>query len=73
VGHEPGLLEVMYSTRAMRRLKTDPVPDQLLVKLIEAANQAPSGSNLQYARWLVIKDLALGPLVLAPNKGDCPA
>jgi len=53
---EPGIFEVMYSTRAMRRLKPDAVPEELLLKLIDAANQAPSGSNAQTARWLVVRD-----------------
>jgi len=53
---EPGLFETLYSCRAMRRLRPDPVPRELLLKLIDAANQAPSGSNLQSARWIVVQD-----------------
>jgi nitroreductase len=53
---DPGLFEILYSCRAMRRLKPDPVPRELLLKLIDAANQAPSGSNLQNARWIVVQD-----------------
>ncbi|MDZ7729645.1 MAG: nitroreductase family protein [Dehalococcoidia bacterium] len=53
---EPGLFEVMYTNRAMRRLKPDPVPEELLLKLIDAANQAPSGSNQQNGRWIVVRD-----------------
>ncbi|MFV2091000.1 MAG: nitroreductase family protein, partial [Pseudomonadales bacterium] len=40
----------------MRRLHSTEVPEQLLVKLIDAANQAPSGSNQQRARWIVVRD-----------------
>jgi nitroreductase len=47
---------VMYTSRAMRRLDTRPVPESLLIKLIEAANQAPSGSNAQQTRWIVVRD-----------------
>jgi nitroreductase len=53
---EPGIFEVMFSTRAMRRLKPDPVPEELVLKLLEAANQAPSGSNMQSARWIVVTE-----------------
>jgi nitroreductase len=53
---EMDLFEVMYNCRAMRRLKPDPVPDDVLVKLIDAARQAPSGSNTQNARWIVVRD-----------------
>ena len=50
------LEEVIYNCRAMRRLQTAEVPEELLLKLISTANQAPSGSNSQMARWLVARD-----------------
>ncbi len=53
---EMGVFETMYNCRAMRRLDTRPVPEELLVKLVDAANQAPSGSNMQNGRWLVARD-----------------
>jgi len=43
----------------MRRLDTKPVPAELLVKLVDAANQAASGSNMQRARWIVVTDTAV--------------
>ena len=55
---EMSLFDVIYNCRAMRRIKPDPVPEELLVKLIDAANQAPSGSNTQNGRWLVVRDAA---------------
>ena len=42
---QPGLFDTIYNCRAMRRLKTDPVPEEEILQLIEAANQAPTGSN----------------------------
>ncbi|MYE81294.1 MAG: nitroreductase [Gammaproteobacteria bacterium] len=53
---EMGVFETIYQCRAMRRLKPDPVPEDLLVRLIDAANQAPTGSNVQGARWIVVRD-----------------
>ena len=50
------LEEVIYNCRAMRRLQTVEVPEELLLKLISTANQAPSGSNSQMARWVVARD-----------------
>ena len=32
------------------------MPQESLEKLIEAANQAPSGSNTQNARWIIVRD-----------------
>jgi nitroreductase len=55
---DPGIFAVMSTMRAMRRLKPDPVPDELLEKLVEAATWAPSGSNLQGYEFLVVTDRA---------------
>jgi nitroreductase len=53
---DPGIFEIMHTCRAMRKLKPDPVPEDLLIRLIDAANQAPSGANSQPARYLVVRD-----------------
>jgi nitroreductase len=53
-----GLFEAIYSQRAIRRLKPDPVPDDLIHKLIEAATKAPSGGNRQPWAFIVIRDRA---------------
>jgi nitroreductase len=53
---DPALFEVMSTMRAMRRLKPDPVPDELLERLIEAASWAPSGSNEQGYEFVVVTD-----------------
>jgi nitroreductase len=50
------LFEIMQTTRAMRRLKPDPVPDELIRKILQAAVCAPNGANTQRWRFLVIKD-----------------
>ena len=52
------LFDVMYSCRAMRRLKPDPVPEATLLQLVEAALQAPSGSNAQTWRFIIVRDRA---------------
>lgn len=53
---EMGLFEVMYSCRAMRRLSSEPVPEEILLKLVEAAGQAATGSNQQRSRWIIVCD-----------------
>lgn len=52
----PDLFEIMQTTRAMRRLKPDPVPDEMIRKILQSATCAPSGGNTQKWRFLVIKD-----------------
>jgi nitroreductase len=53
-----GLFEAVYTQRALRRLKPDPVPDELLWKILEAGTKAPSGGNTQVWRFIVIRDPA---------------
>src|SRR5438876_2973579 len=58
-GPMPGdteLFEIMHTMRAMRRLKPDPVPDELIRKILQAGACAPNGGNTQRWRFLVIKD-----------------
>ncbi|MBI3517064.1 MAG: nitroreductase family protein [Proteobacteria bacterium] len=53
------LFDIIHSTRAMRRLKPDPVPDALVAKILQAGQCAPNGGNTQRWRFLVIKDAAI--------------
>ena len=55
---EIGLFEAMYSARALRRYKPDPVPDEVIGKILDAGIRAPSGSNQQNWVFLVVKDAA---------------
>lgn len=51
-----GLLEGICSTRAIRRYRDEPVPDHVLRDILFAATRAPSGSNRQPFRFLVLTD-----------------
>ena len=50
-----GLLEAIYTTRAIRRFKPDPLPDELITALLEAATRAPNGGNAQRWRFIIIR------------------
>jgi nitroreductase len=50
--------EVVHTQRSIRRFKPDPVPEEALWKMLDAAIRAPSGSNLQPWIWLVVRDRA---------------
>jgi len=52
------VFEIMGTTRSMRRLKPDPVPDELIRKILEAGLSAANGGNNQKWRFMVIKDTA---------------
>lgn len=53
---DPGLFNTIYTARALRRFKTDPIPDDVLFQLFDAAIRAPSGQNRQDWRFIAIKD-----------------
>jgi nitroreductase len=53
---EPGIFEIIYSTRAMRRLKSDPIPEETLKKIVDAGIRAPSGGNAQEWAFLLVRD-----------------
>lgn len=48
--------EAMFTQRAIRRLRPDPIPPDDLRLVVEAAVRAPSGGNSQPARFLVLTD-----------------
>ncbi len=54
--NEIGLFEAIYTVRALRRLKPDPVPDEIITKVLDAAIRAPSASNTQSWAFVVVKD-----------------
>lgn len=53
------LLEGMATTRAIRRYTDDPMPDDDLATILWHATRAPSGSNRQPFRFLVLRDSAV--------------
>jgi nitroreductase len=58
--------EALYTTRAMRRVRPDPIPAEVQARILDAAIRAPSGGNSQGWRFLLVDDPAikaqLGPL-----------
>ncbi|MDH3302930.1 MAG: nitroreductase family protein [Acidimicrobiia bacterium] len=53
-GH--ALYELMSTLRAVRRLRPDPIPDDVLARVLQAACWAPTGGNTQPWRVLVVTD-----------------
>jgi nitroreductase len=60
------LHEALYTTRAMRRVTTEPIPPEVQERILDAAIRAPSGGNQQNWRFLLVDDpakkAALAPL-----------
>ena len=50
------VFEALYTTRAMRRVKEDPIPDDVVKSILDSAIRAPSGSNRQDWKFVVVTD-----------------
>jgi nitroreductase len=61
--------EALYTTRAMRRCRPDPIPQDAQARILDAAIRAPSGGNTQNWRFMLVDDPAvrdrLGPIYRA--------
>ncbi len=53
---EIGLYEAMRTLRAVRRLRPNPIPGDVLHRVLEAATWAPTGGNRQPWRVIVVKE-----------------
>ena len=62
--------EALYTTRAMRRVRTDPVPERVQARILDAAIRAPSGGNSQ--NWRFILGRREAPQLGLPYR-DCMA
>ena len=56
LGEDVPLLEGMRTARAIRRLRSDPVPPELIRKVCEAGTFAPSGGNRQPWNFIAVMD-----------------
>jgi nitroreductase len=60
------IYEALYTTRAMRRVRPDPIPKDAQARILDAAIRAPSGGNAQNWRFVLVDDPdmkgQLGPL-----------
>ena len=53
---EISLFEAIDTQRAIRYFRPDPVPDELITRLLQAAIKAPSGGVRQGWSFIVIRD-----------------
>ena len=58
LGENPAFFDLVGNMRAMRKLKPDPVPMELIWKVLETGVQAPSGQNTQPWKFVVVSDPA---------------
>ncbi len=53
------LAEAMFTQRAVRRVQPDPIDDRIVLRCLELALEAPTGSNGQNWEFVVVKDRAI--------------
>lgn len=56
MAEELGVFETIYSMRAMRRLRSDPVPLEMIRKILDAGIRAPSGMNFQAWEFIILQN-----------------
>jgi nitroreductase len=49
------LYDLIVSRRTVRRFKQDPIPDEIVTRIMEAARQAPSGANIQPLKYIIVQ------------------
>ena len=50
------VFEALYTTRAMRRVSENPIPEDVLRQMVDAGIRAPSGSNRQGWKFILVTD-----------------
>ncbi|WP_435742031.1 nitroreductase family protein [Nocardioides sp. SYSU DS0663] len=63
-----GVWEALYTTRAMRRMRPDPVPLEVQARIMDAAVRAPSGGDSQAWRFLLVDDRAVVDRLAGPYR-----
>ncbi len=53
------IYEALYTTRAMRRVRPDPIPHDVQARILDAAVRAPTGGNAQGWRFMLVDDPGL--------------
>ncbi|HOO47180.1 MAG TPA: nitroreductase family protein [Deltaproteobacteria bacterium] len=62
------IIDVLTSRKSIRRYKPDPVPEEMIDKILEAARWAPTGENYQPWRFIVIRDQEMKDKIGALSK-----
>ena len=65
---EPDVWEVLYTTRAMRRMRPDPIPLDVQARIMDAAVRAPSGGDSQPWRFLLVDDPVVKARLATPYR-----
>ncbi|MBN2146222.1 MAG: nitroreductase family protein [Anaerolineales bacterium] len=62
-------LEAITARRSIRKFKPDPIPDEILNQILNAAIQAPSGKNRQPWHFVIVKEDKRAEMVRIMQEG----
>jgi len=66
------IIEFLLTRRSIRQFKPDPVPDDLVLKIVDIARFAPSAGNRQPWTFVVVKDRELKDKLASIHSGSSP-
>jgi nitroreductase len=64
------VLEAIQKRRSIRKYKEEPIPEEVLLRVLEAARLAPSGKNFQPWKFIIVKDKALKKKLAEASAGQ---
>lgn len=64
------VLEIIKSRRSIRRYKNNPIPEDVFLRVMEAARLAPSGKNFQPWKFIIVKDQGLKEKLAEASRGQ---
>ncbi len=72
---DPSLFDVVRNQRAYRAFRADPIDDELVERILQAATFAPSAENTQPWVFVVVRDAAYVPasVISPPGRGAATA
>jgi len=50
------VFEAILNRKSIRKYKEDPIPEEVLIRVLEAARWAPSGKNLQPWKFIIVRE-----------------
>ncbi len=64
------VLQVIKKRQSIRRYKEDLIPEEALLRVVEAARLAPSGKNLQPWKFIIVRDKVLKEKLASASAGQ---
>jgi len=62
--------DVIRQRKSVRKYKSDPIPDEVLNRILEAGRIAPSAKNIQPWHFIVIKDPVIKERIAEASRGQ---